>query len=163
MANCLTMATIDTILTLHKTGHSNREIARLTGVHRETVGKYVAARGGENRPNPPTGSEAGSPGPRNACQAHHELIVAKLEAGLSTQRIYQDLVSEAGFTASYWSVRRYVAQLTTDRPLPFRRIETPPGEEAQVDFGTEILQQVVDEFFQAAACSCLTPSMKVIP
>ena len=27
----------------------------------------------------------------------------------------------------------------------------------------EILQQVVDEFFQAAACSCLTPSMKVIP
>ena len=136
MANCLTMATIDTILTLHKSGHSNREIARLTGVHRETVGKYVAARGGENRPNPPTGSEAGSPGPRSACQVHHELIVAKLEAGLSTQRIYQDLVSEAGFTASYWSVRRYVAQLTSGTPLPFRRMETPPGEEAQVDFGT---------------------------
>jgi len=27
----------------------------------------------------------------------------------------------------------------------------------------EICQQVVDEFFQAASCSCLTPSMKVIP
>ena len=27
----------------------------------------------------------------------------------------------------------------------------------------EILQQVVDECFQAAACSCLTPSLKVIP
>ena len=136
MANCLTMATIDTILTLHKSGHSHREIARLTGVHRETVGKHVAAAVGENRPNPPTGSEAGSPGPRSVCHVHHELIVAKLAAGLSTQRIYQDLVSEAGFTASYWSVRRYVAQLTNSLPLPFRRIETPPGEEAQVDFGT---------------------------
>jgi transposase len=84
MANCLTMATIDTILTLHKSGHSNREIARLTGVHRETVGKYVTARGGENRLNPPTGSEAGSPGPRSACQAHHELIVADRKRGHST-------------------------------------------------------------------------------
>ncbi len=37
---------------------------------------------------------------------------------------------------SYWSVRRYVAQLGATTPLPFRRIETPPGEEAQVDFGT---------------------------
>ena len=114
MANCLTMATIDTILTLHKSGHSNREIARQTGDPRETVGKHIAARGSENWPNPPTGSEAGSPGPRRACQVHHELIVAKLAAGLSTQRIYQDLVSEAVFTASYWSVRRYVAQLTND-------------------------------------------------
>ena len=56
MANCLTMATTDTILTLHTSGRSHREIARLTGVHRETVGKHIAARGSENWPNPPTGS-----------------------------------------------------------------------------------------------------------
>ncbi len=36
------MATVDTILTLHTAGHSQREIARLTGVHRETVRRYVA-------------------------------------------------------------------------------------------------------------------------
>lgn len=136
MANRLTMATIDTILTLHKSGHSHREIARLTGIHRETVSKYVTAGHGENRPNPPTGSKTSPPGPRSACRKHHDAIVTKVEAGLSVQRIYQDLVSEAGFTASYWSVRRYVAQLTNSLPLPFRRIETPPGEEAQVDFGT---------------------------
>ncbi|MCC7083972.1 MAG: helix-turn-helix domain-containing protein [Pirellulales bacterium] len=40
MANRLTMAQIDTIVTLHKSGHSNRRIAQLTGIHRETVGKY---------------------------------------------------------------------------------------------------------------------------
>jgi transposase len=142
MANHLTMATIDTILTLHQSGHSNRQIALLTGVHRETVGKYVAAGGAQNRPGhrpqvgPHTGLGASSPGPRSACGVHHELIVAKLEAGLSAQRIYQDLVGEAGFTASYWSVRRYVARLTSRTPTPFRRMETAAGEEAQVDFGS---------------------------
>jgi len=42
MAKRLTMAEIDAILTLHTTRHSNREIATLLGVNRETVGKYVA-------------------------------------------------------------------------------------------------------------------------
>jgi hypothetical protein len=38
MANRLTMAEIDRILTLHTTEHSNREIADLLGIHREAVG-----------------------------------------------------------------------------------------------------------------------------
>ena len=63
------------------------------------------------------------------------MILATLEAGLSCQRIYQDLISEAGSTASYWSVRRYVARLTCRTPLPFCWIETSPDEEGQIDFG----------------------------
>ena len=42
MANRLAMADIDTILTLHTSGHSQRSIAELLGIDRETVGKYVA-------------------------------------------------------------------------------------------------------------------------
>ena len=38
MANNLKMTTIDTIQRLHKAGLSNREIARTTGVHRQTSG-----------------------------------------------------------------------------------------------------------------------------
>jgi transposase len=57
-----------------------------------------------------------------------------LERGLSAQRIYQDLSEQA--EVSYYSVRRFVATLKAQQPLPFRRIETPPGEEAQVDFGS---------------------------
>jgi len=38
MAKRLTMAEIDTILTLHNTGKSNREIAALLGKDRETIG-----------------------------------------------------------------------------------------------------------------------------
>ena len=37
MANRLTMAEIDKILTLHTTAHTNREIADLLAINRETV------------------------------------------------------------------------------------------------------------------------------
>jgi transposase len=72
------------------------------------------------------------------CEPWRQVIVDKLEVGLTAQRIYQDLVAEHGFTAKYHSVRRFVARLTPGRPLPFRRMECAPGEEAQVDFGAGI-------------------------
>lgn len=143
MANRLTMAQIDTIVTLHNSGHSNRRIAKLTGIHRETVGKYVQQAASQNRPNAPTGSaeevSAERPpaksGPPSRCAEFHDLIVAKLDQGLTAARIQHDLADECGCRVSYWSVRRYVARLVEQRPLPFRRIEVAPGEEAQVDFG----------------------------
>jgi transposase len=69
------------------------------------------------------------------CAPWRQVIVAKHEQGLTAQRIYQDLVSEHGFAGSYYSVRRFVRRLGTERPLPFRRLESGPGKEAQVDFG----------------------------
>jgi transposase len=80
----------------------------------------------------PTGSK---PGRVSHCQPFESLIQSGLEAGLSAQRIYQDLVSEQQFTGSYDSVKRYARQLGAAHPLPFRRLETEPGHEAQVDFG----------------------------
>jgi hypothetical protein len=59
------MAKINAILSLHESGHSHRKIARLLGVHRETVGRYVAAEAPENRPNAPTGSSAPRRRPTN--------------------------------------------------------------------------------------------------
>lgn len=56
--------------------------------------------------------------------------------GLSARRIYQDLVAEHGATVSYDSVRRFLKRIGWTRPLPFRRMECEPGQEAQVDFGT---------------------------
>lgn len=73
---------------------------------------------------------------RSDCEPYREQIVTALEQGLSAQRIYQDLVSEHGFTGSYWSVNRYVQRLGKSSLLPFRRLEVAPGEEAQIDFGT---------------------------
>ena len=153
MANRLTMAEIDAILTLHKSEHSNRAVADLLGVDRGTVGKYVAQSAAQNQPNAPTGSvgtdgfgsvpsgaATGTPpsnGPPSECEPFREQILAKIEQGLLGVRIHQDLVEDHGGGApSYYSVRRFISRLRRRTPLPFRRMETEPGEEAQVDFGT---------------------------
>jgi len=150
MANRLTMAKISAIRTLHQSGHSNRKIAELLGVHRETVGRYVRPAESENRPNAPPGCEGSEaaglpppatsdpgvpPGPASDCEPFRQVILQKLQQGLSARRIHQDLSEEPDFSASYYSVRRFVARLRRTSPLPVRRLETPPGEEAQVDFG----------------------------
>jgi transposase len=82
---------------------------------------------------PRSASARGRPG---QCEPYRELIQAKLDCQLSAQRIWQDLATEQGFNGSYDSVKRFVRRLGQATPLPFRRIECGPGEEAQVDFGT---------------------------
>lgn len=150
MSNRLSMAKINSIETLHQSGHSNREIARLLNVDRGSVNRYVRrlkAGASQKRPNPRTGSDppAGQPifqepppvcGPASQCESYREQIESKLEQGLSIQRILQDLKSDHGFQGSYHSVRRFVLRLVKKTPLPFRRMETLPGEEVQIDFGT---------------------------
>ena len=49
--------------------------------------------------------------------------------------MYQDLVGEQKLAGSNDSVKRFVRQLDAANPLPFRRMEGEPGQEAQVDFG----------------------------
>ena len=80
----------------------------------------------------PTGSRAGRV---SHCEPFEGFIKAGLDAGLSAQRIYQDLVIEQQFAGGYDSVKRFVRQLEQASPLPFRRMESEPGQEAQVDFG----------------------------
>jgi len=153
MANYLKMANVSAILTLKEHGWSQRRIARELGIHPDTVGRYIRLSGKDPKPaTAPTGSEGSKQvkaptgsGESNACNATSgrsqcepfcEVIEAKLQSGLSRQRIYQDLRDEHGFEGSYYSVRRFVKRLGQDRPIPFRRIECLPGEQAQVDFGS---------------------------
>jgi transposase len=98
-----------------------------------------------SKPATPEGAPLGSAAPpldkhrqASLCEPWRQIILDKLEAGLTAQRIYQDLVREHGFVAKYHSVRRFVRRLGEGRPLPFRRMECAPGEEAQVDFGRGI-------------------------
>jgi transposase len=80
----------------------------------------------------PAGSKAGRV---SHCEPFETFIKAGLDGGLSAQRIYQDLVSEQNFAGGYDSVKRFVRQLQQANPLPWRRMESEPGQEAQVDFG----------------------------
>ena len=162
MANQLKVAKVLSIKTLRDQGWSQRRIARELGVHRDTVARYLKeyAKSSDSAHEPddskpakaPPGSKSlqedskpakAPPGSRSICQPFQETIEAKLEQGLSAQRIYQDLVSEHAFSGKYHSVRRFVAKLIQTTPLPFRRIEVAPGEEAQIDFGTGIA--IMDE------------------
>ncbi|MDP2138621.1 MAG: IS21 family transposase [Candidatus Didemnitutus sp.] len=87
-------------------------------------------------PKPATNPAHGSrPGPTSLCQPLATEIETAVQAGLSVQRIYQDLVREHDFRGAYGSVKRFVHRLVQVHELPFRRMECEPGEEMQVDFG----------------------------
>ena len=159
MANILKVLEQNTIQDLAAQGWSRRRIARELDLDRKTVRRYLAA--GSKSPTistpgspevagskspistagEPAGAdlvtaaleaEAGRPG---FCDPHRARIGAKLEAGLSAQRIYQDLVVEVQFSGSYQSVKRFVRQLRKAQPERVWRIEVQPGEEVQIDFG----------------------------
>jgi len=73
----------------------------------------------------------------SACESYRELIELGLARGRNAMAIWQDLVSQAGFTSGYQSVRRFVRRLQgAARPEAHPVIVTAPGEEAQVDYGT---------------------------
>jgi|694.fasta_scaffold114685_3 transposase len=67
-------------------------------------------------------------------------LLEQRQRGLSATRIHQDLLAEhpAAAAVSYDSVRRLLNKRCATTPVPYRRIESPPGFEAQVDFGTGV-------------------------
>jgi len=84
-----------------------------------------------------------TPAPRSrsptasVCEVHREAIELGLSRGRNAMAIWQDLVDHSGFTGGYQSVKRFVRQLRgTQTPEARAVIETAPGEEAQVDYGT---------------------------
>ena len=159
--NTLSVSLQHSILTLAANGWSQRRIARELGIHRETVGRHLQLQ--DSKPaKVPTGSEseldskpakvpAGSveaeppkpakvpagfsPRSRSQCECWREWIEQGVLAGLTAQRIYQDLVGEHAYAGSYDAVKRFVRQLRQIQPVPFMRLEVEPGTEAQVDFG----------------------------
>src|SRR5580704_12019562 len=73
----------------------------------------------------------------SACDPYRELIEVELGRGRNAMGIWQDLVDVHGFPGGYQSVKRYVRKLRgTGSAEPRAIIETPPGEECQVDYGT---------------------------
>jgi transposase len=72
-----------------------------------------------------------------ASEAYREMIELELSRGRNAMGIYQDLVDGHGFTGGYQSVQRFVRKLRgAVSPEARVIIETKPGEECQVDFGT---------------------------
>ncbi|MGD0272024.1 MAG: IS21 family transposase [Candidatus Sulfotelmatobacter sp.] len=73
----------------------------------------------------------------SACEAYRELIEQGLARGRNGKAIWQDLVSDHGFSGSYQTVKRFVRKLQgTALPEAVGIIQTVAGEEAQVDYGS---------------------------
>ena len=137
------MSVRDAILGLFRQGWSHRRIARELGVNRRTVKRYIALAEKESKctTNPTPGSDRpvgaefegqdsappALPGPPRKCGPFREIVSKKLDAGLSAQRVWQDLKVERDFAGSYQSVKRFCRRLGRKTALPFRRIEVEPG------------------------------------
>jgi transposase len=144
MSNVLKVSLQATIQSLHERGWSRRRIAHELGIDRETVGRYlqlakpaISTSGveGVGEVKPAISTAGKGVGRKSQCEPLIEVITAKVEVGLSAQRIYQDLVEENGFTDSYQSVKRFVRKLRAAQPERVWRLECQPGEELQLDFG----------------------------
>lgn len=147
MANQLRMDQRQAIAALSGRGWSRRQIARELGLHRNTVRRYFREQDGSKCTISRTGSEeapgakctnvrAGKVGRVSQCEPFAAVILEKLAAGLSAQRIFQDLRLEHGFGGSDDSVQRFVHRLKAKDPQRVWRMECQPGEEAQVDYVT---------------------------
>jgi transposase len=86
---------------------------------------------------PLTPPELGRKCTASVSEAYRELIELELSRGRNAMGIWQDLVDRHGFTGGYQSVKRFVRKLHgAVSPEARTIIETRPGEECQVDYGT---------------------------
>ena len=86
------------------------------------------SRGLKTSSHPPTASTS---------EPWRELIEGALSQGRNAMSVWQELVDRHGFAGSYESVKRYARKLRgTQSPEACGIIETAPGEESQVDYGT---------------------------
>lgn len=138
MANRLAMDKVHAIKSLEAAGLSARRIARTLSISRKAVRRHLGRQWSKGTKTPtgdaptgsgdpkdtkaPTGSaHLESPPPeasRSLCRAYREAILAKLEQGLTAQRIYQDLRAEQGFSGKYHSKRRYRNSAEPYMPSP---------------------------------------------
>lgn len=140
-----------TILTLLAAGKSQRQIACITGIDRKTIRHLARMAEPANSPGVATGPPGQIPPPRppapskqssSECEPHRAFIQAQLQLRRNFTAIYQDLVDQFGFSASYNSVKRFAATMVEQDPEQFDRLEFAPGEEVQVDYGEGALTLV---------------------
>src|SRR5262249_28916117 len=100
-------------------------------VHTDSVSGEAAGSAAPPWPPEPTRSPRAS-----RCEPYREIIERGLALGRNAMAIWQDLISDHGFAASYASVQRYVRKLAGEKKPEARAIIlTAPGEEGQVDYG----------------------------
>ena len=117
------------ILDLHRQGLTVSAIARQLGIDRKTVRRYIER-----------GLEPSTYGPRPPQPRSTDRFLPYLRdrlaafPGLTAVRLWREL-RDRGYAGGYTAVKRTVRKIRPEPSRPFEvRFETPPGEQAQVDF-----------------------------
>jgi transposase len=117
------------ILDLHQQGLTVSAISRETGIDRKTVRKYIER-----------GLEAPAYGPRRpratVIDPYASYLRERVKAypGLTGSRLFREL-RERGYSGGYTAVTDFLRDVRPATSQGFEvRFETPPGEQAQVDF-----------------------------
>jgi transposase len=117
------------IRTLHREGHSIKEIARQTGHSRNTVRRVLREAGPRGFKKPE----------RHSClDTFKPYLKERFQScGLSAVRLLPE-IQAMGYSGSITTLRRYLHILRPEQERQKKltvRFETPPGKQAQVDWG----------------------------
>jgi transposase len=144
----LNLNTICDIIYRLRQGQTQRAIERDLGHSRHTLRKYHAiaeAKGylDPSRPLPEPDEivrELGVPAPPPSAQStvepYRDVVAELMKQDVEMATIYRRLVSNHSYRGSYSSVKRFVQRIRPAKITGCIRIETAPGREAQVDFGS---------------------------
>lgn len=119
---------MDEIRSMHQQGLSITDIAALTGFDRKTVRKWLT------QPGPPRY------GPRvlqpSKLDPYKSYLDARLSVGVWNAVVLLRELRDRGYTGGYSILKDYLRpKRHAAREVAVRRFETPPGQQAQVDWG----------------------------
>lgn len=113
---------------LKRQGLSISQIAAVTGFNRRTIRKYLS-----DPDTPRYGPRAPRP---TKLDPFHAYLSQRLAAGVWNARVLLREIQERGYTGGYTALKDYLQPLRREAAVwAVRRFETPPGHQAQFDWG----------------------------
>lgn len=123
-------AQVRTIIELHAAGHSIRSIAKQTGLARNSIRKYLRAKGlPEKKPGKVRFGKV---------EPYRDYLQARLADGVDNAVVLLRELKAQGYTGGYTVLKDYLHPKRSQKgnnERPTMRFETLPGQQAQVDFG----------------------------
>jgi transposase len=129
---------VNQIRELHRQGLCISEIAAVTGHDRKTIRKYVKKPWREPR-------AAKRPRRPSTLDPYKAYIEERLKEGVWNAAVLLRELWERGYTGHYTILKDYLApKRRAAREAAVRRFETPPGQQAQVDWGSAGVRELPD-------------------